>query len=240
MKPLLIIRTGSSYDDLPKLCQTRGDEVEWFSETANIPLEQIKTVSVYLGEALPNPEDVQAIIITGSIDMVTERLDWSERTATWIKDAVTKQVPILGVCFGHQLLAHAFGGEIGDNPNGAEFGTITVNKSASASTDKLFKDLPDSLNVQAFHFESILNLPEHAVVLASNDMDKHHAYRFGDNAWGVQFHPEFDQEIMDHAIDVYENMISDAGFNLKKLRAGIQESDHGKMLIQRFIALSFT
>lgn len=239
MKPLLIIQTGSSYDDLPLLCNRRGDETQWFSEACGIAMQNILTVKVYLGEELPNPNDVQAIIITGSVYMVSHQLDWSEKTAHWLKHAISKNIPTLGVCYGHQLLAHALGGKVGPNPQGTEYGTVTVNKTVLAAEDKLLQSLPTTLVVQAAHNESVLRLPNNAVLLASNAMDKHHAFRVGNNAWGVQFHPEYDLDIMTHIYDIEGEELTSYGLNVEELRQTTKDSIHGQKLLQAFTKIAF-
>src|SRR3546814_6485680 len=93
--------------------------------------------------------------------------------------------------YGHQLLAHALGGEVGDNPNGRKMGTVAVDLLPAAADDPLFTGLPDRFLAQATHQQSVLRAPEGATVLARSDHDDCHAFRWGEAAWGVQFHPEF-------------------------------------------------
>lgn len=239
MKPLLIIQTSSSYDDLPLLCENYGDEITWFSNACGLSKDRVLPVKVYLDESLPDPDEIQAIIITGSVDMISDNLPWIGRTSEWLKGAFKKNISTLGVCFGHQLIVHCLGGRVGPNPNGAEFGTVKINKTTASEQDALFKDLPSSLAMQVFHYESVLQLPEGAIILAENEIDPFHAFRYGVNIWGVQFHPEFDKEIMIHAYDVYEKNMEEAGFNVEELRASTEDNTHGKQLMQRFTDFTF-
>ena len=123
--------------------------------------------------------------------MVTERRDWSERSAAWLRDAAQAGMPLFGICYGHQLLAHALGGEVGDNPAGREMGTIGLELHPHAEHDPLFAGLPAQFAAQATHLQTVLRAPEGATVLARSSQDDCHAFRWGDRAWGVQFHPEF-------------------------------------------------
>jgi GMP synthase (glutamine-hydrolysing) len=72
--------------------------------------QKISVARVYAGEPLPAPDNATIAVITGSWDMVTERLPWSEMTAAWIREAMAIEMPLFGVCYGHQLMAHALGG----------------------------------------------------------------------------------------------------------------------------------
>lgn len=240
MKPLLIVKTATSHDDLPDLCQHRGDEVSWFSVAGGLSAENVISVDAYKGAPLPDPQDVQAIVITGSIDMVSDDLPWMRTTVEWLKGAIVQQVPVLGVCFGHHLLALAGGGTVGENPKGAEFGAVTIDKSAAAEDDPVFKDLPAKFGMHVFHYESILQLPEGAVLLASSEHEPHHAFRFGKNAWGVQFHPEFDPEIMDHAINVYQSAMEDAGYDVDTLRKNNVDLGDGDVLLKNFVREAYS
>ena len=74
------------------------------------------------GDALPRREGFAGVIVTGSAAMVTERADWSERSADWLREAAHDGMPLFGICYGHQLLAHALGGEVGYNPAGPRDG----------------------------------------------------------------------------------------------------------------------
>src|SRR3546814_4405831 len=85
--------------------------------------------------------------------MVTERRDWSEATAAWLREAAHAGVPVFGICYGHQLLAHALGGEVGDNPNGRKMGTVAVDLLPAAADDPLFAGLPDRFLAQATRSE---------------------------------------------------------------------------------------
>ena len=239
MKKLLIVQTSTSHDDLPDLCASHGDEVDWFTKACRLEIDQVRVVRVFLGEQLPSPDGICGVIITGSVDMVSDNYKWIETTKSWLYSALSFDVPILGVCFGHQLLATTFGGEVGRNINGAEFGLVSVKNTHHDPCDQLFGGLPDRLEVYTFHYESILRLPKSAVILAHNEHDPYHAVRFAENIWGVQFHPEFDETIMSSSLDVYENEIRQSGIDVTKLRSINHQSNHGTMLLNKFAEIAF-
>lgn len=193
LRPLLIIKTGSTF---PALARKRGDFEDWIVAGLGLAPGQCIIANVEKGTALPEPATVGSVIITGSHAMVTEQRDWSEKTAVWLKKAVLLQIPVLGICFGHQLLAHAFGGTVGDNPEGLEAGTVDIILDrGSSENDPLFSGLPGSFKAQACHRQTVVALPDGAVSLASSSQDRYQAFALNSCAWGVQFHPEFDREI---------------------------------------------
>jgi GMP synthase (glutamine-hydrolysing) len=180
------------------------------------------------------PDQWDGIVVTGSPAMVSDRAPWSESAAAWLAKAVELGVPVLGVCYGHQLLAHAFGGEVGYHPEGRESGTYPVKLHEAAKEDALFASLPDEFKAQLTHRQAVLRLPAEAVLLASNDFEKHQAFRIGPSAWGVQFHPEFTADIMRAYLNVQAPDLEKEGFKPDTLIRQVEDSPHATSLLQRF------
>src|SRR5512143_3057996 len=127
MRRVIIVKMGST---LPALISKKGDFEDWILSGMEIGKEASLVVDVGKDSLFPSFVEISGIVITGSHAMVTEHQDWSERTALWLVKAVEHEIPILGICYGHQLLAYALGGEVGDNPHGREFGTVEVHLDA--------------------------------------------------------------------------------------------------------------
>lgn len=104
------------------------------------------------------------------------------------------RLPLLGVCYGHQLMAYALGGEVGDNPRGWERGLQTV--CLSAASDALPSALPPSFSAWLSHRQSVLTPPAGSQVLAGSALDPCQIIRYSERALSVQFHPEFTADIM--------------------------------------------
>jgi len=187
MNRLLILKLGETF---PELAAHHGDFEDWIVTGLGMPERDIQVLDARRNVP-PAPGDCASIVITGSHAMVSDREPWSESVATWLAGAVDHGIPTLGICYGHQLLAHALGGQVGPNPRGREFGSVAIRLDAIAATDSLFRGLPGNFLGQTSHTESVLRLPPGARRLASSDGDPHQAFRVG-RAWGVQFHPEFD------------------------------------------------
>jgi GMP synthase (glutamine-hydrolysing) len=113
-----------------------------------------------------------------------------------LRDAVASGLPILGVCYGHQLLAHALGGRVDYHASGREIGTVGIERLPAAEQDALLAAVPQQFSAHASHQQSVLELPAGAVTLARSAHDPNHAVRYAPRVWGLQFHPEFSVEIM--------------------------------------------
>ncbi|MBW1685412.1 MAG: glutamine amidotransferase [Deltaproteobacteria bacterium] len=234
MRRVLVIKTGTT---LPELRPRRGDYEDWIVERLGLPWERIELVVVYEGETLPDPHEPAGVVVTGSSALVSAREPWSERAAAWLREVVATGTPLLGICYGHQLLAHALGGRVGRNPRGREIGTVALELHAAAREDPLLGGLPAQLKVQATHVESVLELPPGARLLASSATDPHQAFACGERAWGVQFHPEFDAEVVRTYLEVRREEIRGEGIDPESLERAVEESPHGTRLLRRFAEL---
>lgn len=232
---VLIIKTGTG---LPSLSARGGDFEDWILEGMQLPRARATVVDVRRGDTLPAYDSIAAVVITGSVDMVTDHEEWSERTAAWLPGAVQSGLPILGICYGHQLLAYALGGEVGDNPRGLEYGTLDVRLTPAAATDPLLGSLGARLQVQACHDQSVLRLPEGATLLASSDMETHHAFVVGKNAWGLQFHPEFDAATVAICIKESGEALARQGSAPERLLENCIDTPYGAEILRRFAVLA--
>lgn len=233
MPTVLIVKTGTA---LPAMLDQLGDFHHWFERSMDgtAPDFAYKVVEVFNYEALPDPMEVDGIIITGSPLMLTDREGWMLQLAEWTRGAAHTEVPLLGVCFGHQALAFALGGEVADNPNGREIGTITVDMQPEAHEDPLFCVLPPRFQIQATHVQSVTRLPEGAVRMGGNAMDPHHAFTYGPANWGVQFHPEFSRDSLLYYVRERRSILLDEGLDPVAIEAAAVESPYGTALMERF------
>lgn len=231
MATLLILKVGSAVDEV---VQRRGDFEVLFLEGMGLPASAARVVEPHRGEALPRPEDHRAVVVTGSSAMVTEEAGWSLACEEWLRAAVAGEGAVLGVCYGHQLLARALGGSAGWNPNGREIGSIDVAALPAASADPLFGALPPALVCQASHSQSVTALPPGAVHLATNDHDPFQAFSYGPRAWGLQFHPEFDAEVVAGYIRTRRDALVEEGLDPDALLASTRDADHGRAFLTGF------
>jgi GMP synthase (glutamine-hydrolysing) len=234
MQPILILKTGQT---LTTISSKFGDFEAWIMAGMDLPSNSFQTVSVFQGEQLPPLENVSGIVITGSPAMVTEKLAWIETSQHYLVNAVETGVPVLGICFGHQLLAQALGGKVDLNPAGREIGTTSITVSDDAGEDALFCGMSGKFKVHTTHMQSVMELPPGTTILAGNIVDNHHALRFAENAWGIQFHPEFDEEIMGGYIrERYDDILSE-GQDPNKLLLQVTQAREAQELLKQFAAI---
>ena len=235
MEKILILKMGTTY---PAIREVYGDFEDFIIRQADLACLDVEVVSVYEGAKIPGIEDVSGIIITGSHSMVTERADWSEYTADWLRAAGTKNIPTLGICYGHQLIAQAYGGIVDYHPKGDEVGLAEIELTEDGKSDLLLGILPLVFKGYVSHSQTALKLPEGALILAKNGFEPHHAFRLNQNIWCVQFHPEFNAEISRMYIDIEKEYLSKAGYDMDVLHTSINESAYGKILLKRFVRLT--
>lgn len=234
-KPLAIFKMGSTW---PAMIQARGDIDTWLLRSLGEAQNHSIVVAVAQGEALPPVGHLAGAIISGSHAMVTDRAAWSEALAGWLRQAVPAGLPILGICYGHQLLAHALGGEVADLEPEPEVGTVCVALTEAGRDDPLFHALPARFPAHASHVQSARRLPAGAVHLAHSRQEPHHAFRVGKRAWGVQFHPEFDTAAMRAYVQRWADKPNAPKRNWHAVREGVEDTPAAALITRRFARLA--
>ena len=230
-RPLVIVKVGDTH---PELAATQGDFEHWILRGLGDTTLPVVVLDPRRGDTLPAPEATAGAMVTGSHAMVSHREAWSEATGRWLANAARAGVPVLGICYGHQLLADALGGQADDHPQGLEIGTVSIDRLPAAVDDPLFQYLPAHFDAQVVHRQSALQLPPGAVRLAANAWEPNQAFRVGERAWGVQFHPEFDERAMRAYVDRFAGELPDAD----TLRARVRPTPAAAGLLPRFAAIA--
>ena len=241
MKNVLLLKAGDAA--LPVRVSV-GDYEQWFVESLAPGGVRLDVLHVHRDAPLPaSAAGYDAVMMTGSPLSVTQLEPWMERAADFMLDAAAHGTPVLGVCFGHQLLAHAHGARVVRNPQGREIGTVEVRLSAEGREDPLFAGLPGSFAVQATHEDIVERAPEGATVLAGNANTALQALAFGPRIRGVQFHPEMHPAAMRALILARaERLEAEApqrgyapGERVPRLLAGILPTSAGQTLLRNFV-----
>ncbi len=240
MKHILLLQSRLS----PDMC---AREVRLYER--ELPKSTIlSTVStVDLSQAWTNPETLlqgcNAVIIGGSGDFDLhggrEELDPArvgareilERLRPLIRFALDSHFPLLGICFGHQLIAEVQGGEITGDPTQKKFGSHEVEVHDSAAQDPLFSALPATFTAQYGHKDAVTKLPEGATLLASGPDCRFSALRYGSKIYSTQFHPEMNRDDMIDRFQVHSDYLP-PGLSADE---AVRESREASELIRTFV-----
>ena len=231
MKKTVIIKTGDTFPDVVKV---HGDFEELIASGLGITRDKLRVVNVTAHEALPELGQINGVVLSGSHAMVTQNLDWSLALEVWVRELILAGTPLLGICYGHQLMAKAMGGVVDYHPRGIEIGTTNLTCLEESSRDPLFKGLPPSFKAHVFHSQSVIQLPPSAVLLVGNDFEPHHGFRIGAAAWGVQFHPEADVSVTKRYIENLAENVRSAGQDPGQVIDHLEETPHAALLLKNF------
>lgn len=130
------------------------------------------------------------LLVMGGPMSVNDPDPWVERERAFIRGAVDRGVPCLGVCLGSQFLASAIGGSVGPGPK-VEVGRTRVSKTAAGQRDEAFASMPETFDVFQWHGEGI-TLPTTAIALVTSEHYEVQAFKYGSRACGLLFHLELE------------------------------------------------
>jgi GMP synthase (glutamine-hydrolysing) len=232
---LLIVKTGSAAEEIVR---AHRDFEDWFIQALGVP-ERFSVAKAYG----PGPDEVpplpafaayDGLLVTGSPLSVTAPTPWMDALAARLRDHAGAGGAVLGVCFGHQLLSHAFGTPVVRNPAGREIGTIDLTLTAEGRADELFEGLPAALTVNATHVDHASAVPAGTVLLAANGKSAVQAVRFGARARGVQFHPEITVDAMRALIRSRAAPMREEGLDPEAHDAAVLPSLQGDRVLRHF------
>lgn len=176
----------------------------------------------------------QAVIIGGSKYSVFDDVPNLAALIETVKAAREQKKPMLGICFGAQLIAQTFGGQVVRDKEHEERGTFTMQASDDALFDMLFSDTADSFPAQCSHHDTIVKLPPAATLLASSTRCATQAFSIpGTDIYGFQFHPERSKADFEKLIERKKNDSSVASYNLASIK--LEESPDAEQLVVKFI-----
>lgn len=197
------------------------------------------------GDPPPPLDEVGGVVVFGSTYNVEHAADqpFIGRVGAYMGEAIDRSTPVLGVCFGAQVLAWTLGAAIG-RASAREVGFEPVRPTHEASVDRLLSHYGNGDQVFQWHMDTF-DLPTGATLLASGDQVAHQAFRVGAVAWGVQFHLEIDAGELEQWLDAFAeggDLLEEWGKSANQVRHEAaryltEHEERGAEVFRRFAAV---
>jgi GMP synthase (glutamine-hydrolysing) len=237
MHRILLYKTGETD---PALLPQIGDYERWFARVLG------PSYTLEIHRAFDKPKHTiggyDGMVITGSPRSLVNPEPWMDDAAEFIRSADDAGVPVLGVCFGHQLIGYAYGGCVRQNPNGWEVGTVDVALTDEGARDPLFAGVPTALRVNQSHQDEVVTLGPTTKLLAASAHTATQAIAVGEHVRGVQFHPEMDALVIQRIVEHRRRILLDDarrrcrdGFCVDRVIAGAGNCPDGERVLVNFV-----
>ncbi|MCG5212157.1 type 1 glutamine amidotransferase [Streptosporangium sp. KLBMP 9127] len=197
-----------------------------------------EVVRPYRGEAVPERADALIVLGGEASAWDDEGYPWLPATRELLRRSAGDGVPTLGVCLGGQLLTLACGGAVERGDHGLEVGLRPVRPLPAAAGDRLLGEVGATVAVQ-YHQDVMARLPAGAVPLMTGEPYENQAYRLGEAAWAVQFHPEATPEIFAGWTAGSTGALAAAGFSARELDAQVAAAEERLVQSWRPVAAAF-
>ncbi len=213
----ICILETDTYADLPldKHESISGMFRSWLHPA--LPEAEWTSIAVHAGEKLPAPDEFQGYLITGSRHGVYDDLPWMPTLTEFIRELRRSKTPVVGICFGHQIMAHAYGARVEKSELGWVLGAETYGDHTAF----------------AMHQDQILEFPSGAAKITGSPRCNIARIEYDFPAMSVQYHPEFSAAFMESLLDLYETGEIHPGL-IEEARATLGNQTHVEHIADEF------
>jgi GMP synthase (glutamine-hydrolysing) len=184
---------ASVYDHI----DDKDDEGQWFVKRySHLPGISIDTCNVCIGETLPQPDEVDGLVLAGSYNSVHDHTQWQQAVLAWLPIMRKNKIPILAICGSHQLIAHSLGSEVIALEGGPFAGTFPIRLTQAGKSSPIMGSISDNDCFQYANSEQVVGIPDGCNLLASSSRVPVAALDYGDHCYSTQFHPEGSNETL--------------------------------------------
>lgn len=192
--------------------------VERLGQTLRDYGHRLRFINLHDGESLPDLDDIDGVISCGGPQSVAhDRPDWLDDEAAYLRSAHEAELPVIGLCLGSQILAHAFGGEVSRMSDGLEFGWHEIALSDPGKEDIVHTGIPWRSIMFHHHEDEVTKVPGGARVLARSPRCGVEAWAMGVRTYAFQHHPEITRTAITRWVDEQPDLLERAGMTREQL-----------------------
>tara|TARA_B100000745_G_scaffold80487_1_gene49514 strand:- start:2642 stop:3409 length:768 start_codon:yes stop_codon:yes gene_type:complete len=220
--------------------KVRVEEHQSFARYANLPTSQIDILNVFDTPTF-SPDCLQgydALFIGGASEASVLEPQTYPFIAPGIKlmqYCIDSGFPVFASCFGYQWATLALGGEVINDTENYEMGTVPILLTEQAREDRIFCDVPNGFQAVSVHQQKVLTEPEGCIALAYTDMCRH-AFKVANKPfWACQFHPEVDKQTLIERLAVFKHKYTQGDDHYDQVISQAKETPESNDLIKKFV-----
>ena len=218
----------------PPFRQKFGDMLEVFARLLNSEELELVGIDGYLGQ-LPAVDSLDGYLIPGALESADSATGWVRDLRRFVRQLAITRIPVVGVCFGQQIIAQALGGAVAPCANGWQVGVTDV-RWQQTPTGCVTPPTGGQTRLYVCHSQEIVALPPDARCIASSDLSRIEAFVVGGSMLGVQGHPEFTCEVAEYYLAKNDIELSPSvvAESRRSLQNGTDHGEIGSMLAAFF------